>query len=182
MSRSCLKTLNTSSYLQNKFKLHTTVQKGTHGLVLDPFPSLLWWPSPLMSLARLLHSLPFMTFLLFLYTLCCHIPLHSSCVIPLSGAPSPAPHPTPQPSRCSFAWKLCSSTSSPSEGFLMFSLQWCTAIHSSPSSFPLSHTMKVAFMKVYTSPLYIHSISCVTLFWHSHTTLTSFSFWLFFPQ
>lgn len=45
MSCFCLKILNTFSYLQNKFKLHTTEQKGTHGLVLDPFPSLLWWPS-----------------------------------------------------------------------------------------------------------------------------------------
>ena len=181
MSFSCLKTINASSYLQNKFKLHTTVQKGTHDLFLAPFPSLLWWPSPQSPKVFSIHCHSWHP-CWSLHTSCCHIPLHSSCVIPLSGVPSPAPHPTPQPSQCPLAWKLCSSTSSPSEGFLMFSLPWYATIHSSPSSFSLSHTMKFAFMKVYISPLYIHSISCVTLFWHSHTILTSFIFWLFFPH
>ena len=161
MSLSCLKTVNASSYLQNKFKLHTTVHKGTHGLFLAPFPSLLWWPSPQSPKVFSIHYHSWHP-CWSLHTSCCHIPLHPSCVT----KPSPTSNTTTKPVLSCL--KTLLKYLFPFRGFPnVLSSMIC---HHSLFSllFLSSPTMKFAFMKVYISPLYIHSISCVTLFWHSH--------------
>lgn len=115
------KNLNTSSYLQ-QIQISYHSPEGHSWSSPWPLPSLLWWPSP-MSLLRFLHSLPFMTFLCCSCTHCAVTFLYTLPVWSLHLEYQAQPqHPTPQPSWCSFAWKLCSSTSSPFRGFPSCSL------------------------------------------------------------
>lgn len=141
---------------------------------LTPFPA--FSDDPPHSLPRFLHSLPFMTSLLFpAHAVLSHTSTLFLCDPSIwSSKPSPTSNTATKPVlRClkTLLKHLFSFRGFPN----VLSSMLCH--HSlSPSSFPLPHTMKVAFMKVYISPPYICSISCVTLFWHSHTTLTSFIF------